>query len=275
MLKMKSETVNIIKSGNLCYITFPKLSATGLINHAFTTRLGGVSEGFFSSMNMSFNRGEKRESTEENYRIICDEIGIDVKNLVFSKQTHTDNIKTVSVNDRGTGFLRPEFSDIDGLVTNCRKVALVTQYADCTPLLFCDPIKKVIASSHSGWRGTVKRIGAKTVEKMVSEFGCRREDIIAAIGPSIGGCCYEVDDVLFSAFSNENFDTGLYFSKKDNGKYMLDLKTVNKDILLKSGIKPQNLNVCDICTACNTDSLYSHRAMGNKRGNLAAIIELK
>ncbi len=272
---MKSKTVNINKSGNLCYITFPKFSATGIVNHAFTTRLGGVSEGYFSSMNMSFNRGDKRESVAENYRIICNEIGVDVNNLVLSKQTHTDNIKTVSENDRGTGFSRPEFTDIDGLITNCRKVALVIQYADCTPLLFCDPVKKVIASAHSGWRGTVKRIGAKTVEKMVSDFGCRREDIIAAVGPSIGGCCYEVDDVLFSAFADENFDTDLYFLKKDNGKYMLDLKRVNEDILLKSGIKTQNLEVCDICTACNTESLYSHRVMGGKRGNLAAIIELK
>ena len=272
---MKSNSVNINKKGDLVYITFPKLEALGILNHAFTTKLGGVSKGHFSSMNMSFNRGDERSSVIKNYEIICGAVGIDTKNLCFSKQTHTDNVLVVTKNDRGTGFNRPEFSDIDGLVTNNKNVALVTQFADCTPLLFCDPVKKVIASSHSGWRGTVKRIGKKTVETMVDNFGCDPKDIVAAIGPCIGKCCYEVDSPVYDEFQKADFNNDLIFTEKENGKYMLDLRLANKIILNEAGIREENIDVADVCTCCNSNEMFSHRANGTKRGNLAAIIELK
>ncbi len=271
---MESKTVKINKTGDLIYITFPKLLATGLVNHGFSTRLGGASEGIYSSMNMSFNRGDREDAVRENYKRFCDAIGISTDNLVFSKQTHTNNVLSVTEKDRGVGFIKPSFSDIDGLITNSRKVALVTQYADCTPLLFCDPVKRVVASSHSGWQGTLKRIGAVTVEKMVKEYGSKPENIIAAIGPSIGKCCYEVDDRVFYEFKNASFNTDGIFTKKENGKYMLDLKETNRIILTESGIKPSNIDVCDLCTFCNSDYFYSHRKMGVNRGNLAAVIEL-
>jgi len=270
---MKSEIIN--KNGSLVYITFPLLEKTGIVNHAFTTKFGGKSKGYFAEMNMSFGRGDDRNAVLQNYEIICSEIGIKTENLVFSKQTHTNNVLVVTEKDRGTGFSKPSFSDIDGLITNKRNVALVTQFADCTPLLFCDPVKKVIASSHSGWRGTVQRIGKVTVEKMVAEFGCNPKDIVAAIGPAISKCCYEVDKSVFDEFSRAEFDTSLYFCEKENGKYMLDLKRTNLDILLSCGLKRENIDVCDICTLCHCDTMFSHRKSGDKRGNMAAIIELK
>ncbi len=272
---MQSKTVNIKKNGNLVYITFPKFVESGMVKHAFTTRLGGVSKGYFGSMNMSFNRNDDEKSVRKNYEIICDEIGINTDNLVFSQQTHTDNLLTVTTKDRGTGFSKPPFCDIDGLVTNQKNVALVTQYADCTPLIFCDTKKGVIAASHSGWRGTVKKIGQKTVEKMVSEFSCNPNDIIAGIGPCINKCCYEVDETVFSEFQKAKFDTESIFVKKPNGKYMLDLITANKNILIESGISESNIDVADICTFCNSSEMFSHRAQGVKRGNMAMIIELK
>ncbi len=272
---MKSKTVSINNKGKLTYITFPKISATGLTNHAFSTRLGGVSKGHFSSMNMSFSRGDIETDVRKNYEILCSAVGIKTENLVFTKQTHTDNIKIVTDKDRGTGFSKPEFSDIDGLVTNCKNVALVTQFADCTPLLLLDPVKKVIASSHSGWRGTVKRIGEKTVKIMADEFGSNPADIIAAIGPNIGVCCYEVDEKVYREFLNAGFDNSVIFKPKGNGKYMLDLRLANKIILINSGIKEQNMDISDICTHCNSTEMFSHRAHGANRGNLAALIELK
>jgi len=269
---MKNENIN--KAGELVYITFPKLEATGVVKHGFTTKLGGASKGYFSTMNMSFNRGDEESNVRKNYETICQAIGIDTNNLVFSKQTHTNNVLAVTKNDRGTGYTKPSFSDIDGLITNESDVALVTQFADCTPLLFCDPKRKVIGASHSGWKGTVKRIGKVTVEKMVSEFGCNPKDIVVAIGPAIGKCCYEVDDVVFNEFSANGFDTDKYFKGKENGKYMLDLKGICKDTLLDIGIREENIDVCSICTLCNKDMMFSHRATGTKRGNMASIIQL-
>ncbi len=272
---MKSNTLDIIQKGNLKYIQFPKLSQTGIVRHIFSTRLGGVSTGECSSMNMSFNRNDKRENVLENYRILCGAVGIDTDNLVLSHQTHTNNVKTVTKADCGTGIKKPSFSDVDGLITNQPNVALVTQYADCTPLLFCDPVKRVIATSHAGWRGTVQLIGKVTVNQMKDEFGCNPKDIIAGIGPCIGKCCYEVDDPVFNEFAKIPFiDINKILTRKENGKYMLDLVEANRQILINSGIKEENLDCSDICTCCNADELHSHRATAGKRGNLAAIIQL-
>ncbi len=273
---MTSKTLNIKQNGKLSYITFPKLEKTGVVNHLFTTRLGGVSKGQYESMNLSFLNGDERECVLKNYEILCNELGTSTNNLVLSRQTHTDNIKLVTKDHRGTGIFKESFSDIDGLITNESKVALVTQYADCTPLLFCDPVKKVIATSHSGWRGTVKEIGKKTVEKMVSEFNCNLDDIIACIGPCISDCCYEVDDPVYNEFKKlEYLDLSKIFTPKQNGRFMLDLVEANRQILISAGILPQNMDISDICTCCNSELLHSHRATGGKRGNLAAIIELK
>lgn len=273
---LKSQTLKIETKEDLVYIQFPKLLECGCVNHIFSTRKGGVSEGEYESMNLSFNRGDKRENVLKNYEILCLAADINPKNLVLTKQTHTNNVLTVSEIHRGTGVTLPEFSDIDGLVTNKKGVALVTQYADCTPLLFCDLVKKVIATSHAGWRGTVKEIGKVTIEKMVNEFGCNPEDIIAGIGPCIKKCCYEVDEPVFREFkrlSYLNLDNILF--PKENGKYMLDLVEANRQILMNAGIKEENIDASDICTCCNHEMLHSHRATNGKRGNLAAIIELK
>lgn len=272
---LKSNTSIINTKGNLKYITFKNLEETRLVRHAFTTKLGGVSEGFYSSMNMGFGRGEDDKKVFKNYEIICDAIGINTNDLVFSKQTHTNNVLCVTSKDKGTGFTRPSFEDIDGLITNQPNVALVTQYADCTPLLFLDPTRKVIAASHSGWRGTVQQIGAVTVRKMQSEFGCNAEDILAVIGPCICKDCYEVDAPVYNEFIKLPIDLSDVFSKKDSEHYMLDLKLVNKKILLNAGLRQENIELCDVCTACNEGELYSHRKQGTNRGNLAAIIELK
>ncbi len=273
-MPMKSNTVNIKQSGGVMYISFPRLEATGAVRHLFSTRIGGVSEGQFATMNTRFT-GDKREHVEENYRRLCAAVGIDTENLVLSHQTHTNNVKIVDKSHCGTGYSKPSFCDVDGLITATQGVALVTQYADCTPLLFCDPVQRVCATSHAGWRGTASKIGEVTVEKMVSEFGSRREDIVAAIGPSICKTCYEVDTPVYDAFVKSGINLeGVVFPKGDGEHFNLDLKRANLNILLSSGIPRENIDVADLCTFCNSDTLHSHRATGGKRGNLAAIIEL-
>ena len=272
---MKSYSLTINNKNGVTYITFPRLSSCGAVRCLFSTKLGGVSTGRYGEMNLSFNNGDSRENVLENYKRLCGTEGIELSHLVLSRQTHTSNIKHVTEEDRGTGIFKPSFSDVDGLITDRSGVALVTQYADCTPLLFCDPVKKVIASSHAGWRGTVKEIGKLTVEKMTGEFGCEPENIIAAIGPCIGKCCYEVDDPVISEFRKLTYlPLDSFIFPKDNGKYMLDLAEANRLIMISSGISPDNIDVTDICTCCNADVLHSHRATAGKRGNLAAVIEL-
>lgn len=272
---MNSTNLKINKKGDLVYITFPRLEACGAVRHTFSTRIGGVSEGQFATMNTSFTGGDKFESVEENYRRLCGAVGIDISHLVLSRQTHTNNVRVVTRDDCGTGYTKPSFCDVDGLITNESGVALVTQYADCTPLLFCDPVKRVCATSHAGWRGTVSGIGKVTVDKMVNEFGCQREDIIAAIGPCICQNCYEVDTPVLEAFANSGMDiTGVFCEGRDGDHFMLNLVQANKNILISAGIKEDNIDISDICTCCNADELHSHRATGGKRGNLAAIIEL-
>ena len=272
---MKSKTVNIITRGSLKIITFPRLEACGAVRHCFTTRLGGVSGAPFGSMNMSFSNGDSFENVQENYRRVCSAVGIDMDDLVLSRQTHTNNVKIANREHRGTGYIKESFQDVDGLITADSGVALVTQYADCTPLLLCDPVKRVCATSHAGWRGTVSKIGEVTVEKMVAQLGCRREDIIAAIGPAIDSCCYEVDIPVFEQFQKSGICLdGVFSVGRDSEHFMLNLKKANKNILLAAGIREENIDVADLCTCCNSNELHSHRATCGKRGNLAAIIEL-
>lgn len=261
--------------GDLQYITFPKLTACGAVRHVFSTRKGGVSQGQFSSMNLSFRNGDARENVLQNYERLCGAVGIDTSHLVLTRQTHTKNIAVVTRADCGIGYSRPEFSDIDGLITNESGVALVTQFADCTPVLLCDPKKRVIANVHAGWRGTVQNIGGLAVEKMVSDFGCKREDIIAAIGPCIGPCCYEVDDPVYEAFLPLSVSLEKILTPTTAGHYQLDLREANRQLLLGAGVLADNIDVADLCTCCNAEELHSHRATAGKRGNLAAILELK
>lgn len=272
---MDSNNLKINQKEDLVYITFPRLEACGAVRHTFSTRLGGVSEGQFATMNTSFLSGDKFERVEENYRRLCGAVGIDISHLVLSHQTHTNNVRVVTKADCGTGYTKPGFSDVDGLITNRPDVALVTQYADCTPLLFCDPVKRVCATSHAGWRGTVSQIGRVTVEKMANEFGCDPNDIVAAIGPCICQNCYEVDTPVLDAFVDSGIDiTDVFCEGRDENHFMLNLVAANKNILISAGIKEENIDISDICTCCNADKLHSHRATGGKRGNLAAIIEL-
>lgn len=272
---LESKNLKITQSGDLVYIQFPKLLACKGIKHVFSTRHGGVSTGDCASMNLSFNKDTEPQNVIKNFEMLCTAVGIDTKNLVLSQQTHTNNVIAVDEEHRGTGITKPSFCDVDGMVTNKSGVALVTQYADCTPLVFYDPVKRVIATSHAGWRGTVQLIGRCTVDKMVKEFGCKPSDIIAGIGPCIGKCCYEVDDPVVEKFKELDFlKLSDIIFPVGNGKYMLDLVEANRQILIYSGIKPENIDVGDICTCCNSQDLHSHRATKGKRGNLALIIEL-
>ena len=254
------------------FLSYPMLEETGIVHHGFSTKLGGVSKGCWATMNISTTRGDDPEDVEENQRRIARAIGVKPEDMTFTNQTHTTNVAVVRAEDKGRRFM-----ETDGMITNVPGICLVTFYADCVPLLFLDPVKKVVASSHSGWRGTVNRMGQVTVEKMQKEFGCDPKNILACVGPSICQECYEVSEDVIDMF-RANFRESEYdrlFYAKENGKFQLDLWKANELVLTDAGIRPEHLAVTNVCTCCNPELLFSHRASKGKRGNLAAFIALK
>ena len=267
--------VHQLKNGEqLPLFHYPLLDETGIVRHCFTTRYGGVSEGMFSTLNLSFTRGDVKESVEENYRRIAEAMGTDCAHLVCSDQTHTTNIRVVTEADAGKGIIRPrDYTDIDGLITNVPNLALVTFYADCVPLYFVDPVHHAIGLSHSGWRGTVARMGKCTLDAMHREYGTEAADVYCAIGPSICQDCYEVSEDVAVQFEQvfSGHETEILINK-GNGKYQLDLWKANEIVLLEAGVKPEHLAVTDVCTCCNPELLFSHRASHGKRGNLGAFL---
>lgn len=274
-----TKTCKIHNIDGVPYISFPKLSQyTEEMIHGFSTRMGGVSKEHLASMNLSFTRGDERENVLENHRRFANALGYDEKRLVFSNQVHLTNIYKVEKKDIGKGITREsDIIEIDGLVTNEPRIPLITFYADCVPLFFYDPVMKVIAMAHSGWKGTVSMIGKKMVDFMEKEYGCCANNIICAIAPSICQNCYEVsEDVAMyfvEVFGNDYGDTLLY--AKGNGKYQLNLHKACEITLLNAGIKKENLDITDICTCCNPDLLFSHRASNGMRGNLAGVMMIK
>ncbi len=280
------------------YLTFPLLEELGLVNHLISTRLGGVSEGEFSSMNFSSIRGDREENVAENYRRMAGVLQCEPENMVGSHQTHTTNIRRVTGADKGMGIIRErDYSDIDGLITDEPGICLVTYYADCVPLLFVDPVNNAIGLAHSGWRGTVNRMGQCVVDAMREQFGTNPAELYAAVGPSICQDCYEVSEDVALQFMQEfpetdkhenadavrlvgrepqgNSHKKIVLPGKVPGKYQLNLWRANERILSESGIPAEHISVTDICTCCNSEYLFSHRASGGRRGNIAAFLMLK
>lgn len=289
----------LLESGEeLEYLTYLSLEKTKIVRHLITTRLGGVSEGDHASMNLSFTRGDREENVRENYRRIGCVLGCPPENMTASQQTHTTNIRRVTSEDKGKGITRPlDYQEVDGLMTDEPGIALVTYYADCVPLLFVDPIHKAIGAAHSGWRGTVGRMGQCMVKSMGEAFGTVPEDLYAAIGPSICQDCYEVSKDVAAEFLGLDAETeelkrelllsGHYRAGyagelpkivepgEQTDKFQLDLWLANYLILRQAGIPMERIDITDICTCHNSAYLFSHRASHGKRGNLAAFLMLE
>lgn len=276
------------------YLTFPNITETGFTEHLFTTRTGGVSRGIWSSLNLSFRRGDDPEHVRENYRRIASVLGCGPERIVCSDQTHTVNIRLATDKDGGKGVLRePDYQDIDGLITDTPGLALAASFADCVPLYFVDTEHRAIGLAHSGWRGTVKKMGACMLDAMGSAFGTRPEHVTAAIGPSICQSCYEVGEDVAEQFrrafagaeelcreicrSGYCEDHGRQIIRKGaaEGKYQLDLWLANLIVLIQAQVPQARIAVTDICTCHNPDYLFSHRASRGRRGNLSAFLMLK
>lgn len=274
----QDQKVSVQQKNGVSFLTFPMFSEIPGIVHGFSTRLGGVSEGHLSSMNLSFTRGDQPERVRENFQRMGQAMGFDVNDMVFSYQTHTNHVRVVTEKDRGKGYTKErDYRDVDGLVTNVPGLILVTFYADCVPLGFVDPVHRAVGLSHSGWRGTTSDIAAVTVETMEREYGTDPSDVLAVIGPSICRSCYEVSEDVISCI-REGYPEEMWpllYDTKENGKYQLDLWEVCRQNMMRAGILPEHISVTDLCTCCNPGFLFSHRASGGRRGNMAAFLGIR
>lgn len=276
-MKFFSNVMKLHNADSVPYLTYDSLSEITFINHAFSTKHGGVSEGEFESMNFAFNRGDNPDNVTQNYKRFCQSAGFEYETLTASAQDHNTVVRAVTEKDCGVGIYKPrDMESVDALITNEKGVTLVTYYADCTPLFFVDTKNKAIGLAHAGWRGTVGKIGEKVVKKMTELYDTNPADIKAAIGPAISVCCYEVDYPCAENFLKlEGLKSEKFVFPKENGKYMLDLLETNRQILVSCGVKPENITVSDVCTNCNSDLLWSHRATKGHRGTMCAFMCMK
>ena len=280
-MDLSNENVIHVKKDGIEYLQFRKLlEYKDIINHAYSL---GINMNFRTSKITGELSKEEYENNLKDYDKLCKAIGCNYKNLVKGIQKHTNNVKVVTkkINKDAPDFRNKEYENIDGLITNTPNIVLASTSADCISLLFFDPVKKVIADVHSGWKGTLQRISIKTVEKMISDFNCNPEDIICCICPSIRKCHFEVEKNVKDMFEEEFKDLGednlkeIIEEKIPDKKWLIDTVLINKIILERKGLEKENIIDSKICTMCNPEILHSYRAERENYGLNTALIELK
>jgi YfiH family protein len=253
------------KFGQLEYLTAEGIT----VPHCFTTRYGGVSEGYFASMNIAIKEGETEEHVEKNLSILASAVGFDPAKLVLTRQTHTDIVRKVTAADH-RGLFHRDYPECDGLITNDPGVTLMIFTADCTPILFHDPVTGAVGACHAGWKGTAQDIGGKTVAAMVEAYGCDPGNIRAAIGPNIAQCCFETDGEVPAAMRNLLGEAAEDCILSQGDKFYVNLKEINARVLRRAGVA--HIEQSRDCTMCAPDRFWSHRVTGGKRGSQGAII---
>ena len=296
MKDLSNKNVIHVKDEKIEYLQFRKLlEYKEIINHAYAL---GIDVGFkTTTVNQQLASPERIDLARKSYQKLCSRMGSDDTHIVQANQNHTDTIKIVQtkVNVDEPDFSLTEEGIKDGLITNKRKLALATTNADCILLLFFDPVKRVIANTHSGWRGTLQRISIKTVQKMIKEFGSNPQDIICCICPSIRKCHFEVDKDVKDMFEKEFHDlenvkfidiekenqakaiqlTDFIEEKIENIKWNIDTVLINKILLQREGLNPENIIDSGICSVCHSDMIHSYRIEKKDYNTETAVIELK
>lgn len=259
-----------LKKQNRLYLQCCAFCETGLVRHAFTTRLGGASHGKIEGLNLGFRVDDSPSAVQQNYRYLAQDLDLPYDSMVLSRQTHTNHVRCVTSEDAGKGLTQEsDIFDTDGLITNLPDIPLVIFTADCVPILLLDKRQRAIGAIHAGWRGTVRQIAAEAVQLMHRSYGSKPDDILAAIGPSIGPCCFEAD-----------WDTAQQFHsalavEQSNGKFLINLWEANRLQLMECGVLPEHIFTAEECTKCNPDIYYSYRAQKERTGRMAAVISLK
>jgi len=266
---------SIKSAGGIKYISFNIFSDTGFVRHAFTTRLGGVSQGPFRSLNLATHVGDHREAVLENRAAVCAALGFGLDEMVAGQQVHGKRVYVVTGEDRGRGAADSETAipETDALITNVPGILLSSYYADCVPVMLLDPVKKAVGLVHAGWKGTAMRIACAALAAMSEAFGTDPIHCLAAIAPSIGDCCYEVDRPLVDAFNQYGFDPGPFLKQTGENRWRLDLCGANRHILEESGVRPGNIAVTGLCAACSPELFFSYRRSGSC-GRMASLMAL-
>ncbi|MBO8129352.1 MAG: peptidoglycan editing factor PgeF [Peptococcaceae bacterium] len=265
------------KAGNVVYLTFPFITGNSGVKAIFSTRLGGLSSPPYDSLNLGIHVGDDAYNVLVNRRRLCDAVGVKYSKLVCASQVHGCQVKVVNPKQTGRGvqFASDAIPDCDGLVTASPDVPLALFFADCVPIYFFDPVNRVIALAHAGWRGTFQRIGLKTIEVMARQFGSVPEQVLVVIGPAIGSCCYEIGNDVADSFTREFPDCSGFLRAITSGKWRLDLKEANRQVLQEAGLKDEHIAVSDLCTSCQQNLFFSYRASGGKTGRMAAVMMLE
>ncbi|WP_307894311.1 peptidoglycan editing factor PgeF [Bacillus swezeyi] len=250
----------------------------GAITAGFTTKNGGESKPPFQSLNTGLHVQDDEQHVTHNREEIADILQTDLNDWVFADQTHEDRIQKVTDEHRGKGALQygTALAATDGLYTDRYNIFLALCFADCVPVYFYDPVRSLVGIAHAGWKGTVKGIAGKMVDTWISREGSNPADIHAVIGPSIGACCYIVDDHVINKVRNlplQQEDKAFLPIKE--GEYRLELKEVNRQLLLHAGIPNDQIKVSSLCTSCEHSLFFSHRRDQGKTGRMMSFIGVK
>lgn len=266
----------LVTDGDLRYIEFECLTEYGhLLAHCMSTRAGGFSTGECSSLNLGFNRNDSRDNVLRNFQLMCDSAALDANSLVLTNQVHGNIVRNVDKSDIGKGFCREsDLTGVDGLMTQAEGVTMVTFHADCIPVFLFEPGIKAAALLHSGWRGTLKSIVKQALEQMARLPGFQADRLVAVMGPSIGSCCFEVGEDVYSLFKAKHQNAAFYEAIQD-GKWKIDLHGIIKSEMIEKGLREENVHNSGICTKCRNDLFFSYRGDNGKTGSLAAFMQLK
>ena len=270
--------LNVNCSNDVVYLTSPLLENVSWLNHGISTRLGGVSEGFCSSMNFAYNGYDDPDKVARNYELFSNATGININKIVTPKQVHGTNVVKVTSDHVFRNVKTPgcDFPGVDGMITDVAGVTLFSFSADCSLIMICDPVHKAIGQCHAGWRGMAGRISAKTISMMSENYGSNPEDLLVTISPSICPECFEVEwDMVSEAikdFKPEDYKD-IYYQRNES-KYQFNLWEANKKVLLEAGVPAAQIFMPNLCTKCNPDTLFSHRNYGLKRGTLISFMQI-
>lgn len=245
--------------------------------HGFSSRQGGVSPAPFDSLNLGANRGDAPERVEENFRRFCGAVGSTPETVVKNHQVHGKAVRRITSPSEAVPLSQPGTFPADALVTDVPGICLTVFSADCIPVLLYDPVRRVVGAAHAGWRGTAAGIAYETARTMAEDYGCAPENLLAAIGPGISPCCFETHADVPDGLRSGLGEAAEPFIRPLPGgeKFQVDLKGANARWLTKAGLSPDHIAVCSLCTACRPDLFWSHRRLGQARGSMAAMIELR
>ncbi len=267
-----SEAFRLSRRDDVRYLECLALGEYSFITHAFCSRWGGISEGSLANLNFGTRSGDRKEHLLRNREILCSAFDIQEKNLVTVNQVHGDRL--LIVDEKTRDWRREGILEYDGIISAMPGVPVGVKTADCVPVFLVDRARRVIGAVHAGWKGTSLGIIAKAVGVFVKEFASTPADILAVIGPAIGPCCYEVDEVVFREFDKKRGESFFARCEKE-GQWMFDLPAANRFQLLDAGVPPDNIFSADICTSCNRDTFFSHRGEHGGTGRQLNFIMLR